>query len=277
MTTLGSHAPGSPDVLDQILADGFGTVRLDPREAARLAFLYKEAAAFFAGEEPVKLRYSLPNRIAGYRPHGYAHAGAPDKPDLNDSFLYWKHRRELLAHHGEISSFLDAFEAYRTVAARITGDLIESLRLRYGYRPRLPFEDASVLQINSFGRPTDDELLQQPHEDAVLLTVISTNAPGLEAVFDGVAKPLVFAPDEVLVMPGSVLTLMTGGAVKPFYHQARNHAILDRKSVMYFVSPDTANAIEPFVVNDYNRSVDIREVVISNPQTFGLSEDFVSA
>jgi hypothetical protein len=46
---------------------------------------------------------------------------------------------------------------------------------------------------------------------------------------------------------------------------------------MYFVSPEATQAIEPFVVNDSNRSTDIRERVISNPQTFGLSENFVSA
>jgi isopenicillin N synthase-like dioxygenase len=134
-----------------------------------------------------------------------------------------------------------------------------------------------VLQVNSFGVPTDQELFQQPHEDAVLLTVISASAPGLEEVIGDTSKPLVFEPDEVLVMPGSVLTEMTGGEIPPLYHLARNHKVLDRKSIMYFVSPDTENAIEPFVVNDYNRSMDIRDRVLNNPQTFGLSEDFVSA
>lgn len=271
------HSGTSPDVLDQILTSGVATVRLSGAEAELLAGLYRESGAFFALDAERKLRYGVPNRNTGYRPHGYAHAGYPDKPDLNDSFLYWRNRSEPVPNQEEIAPFLAAFEGWRAVAARIVSDLINSLRERYGYEPQLPFEDASVLQVNSFGAPTEEELLQQPHEDAVLLTVISTSAPGLEEVIGDISKPLEFAPDEVLVMPGSVLTEMTGGEIPPLYHLARNHGVVDRKSIMYFVSPDTANFIEPFVVNDYNRSMDIRDRVLNKPQTFGLSEDFVSA
>jgi isopenicillin N synthase-like dioxygenase len=262
-------------VFDEILSSGFGTVRLDPGEAQRLTGLYREAAAFFALDPPTKLRHSVPNRSIGYRPHAYAHAGYPDKPDLNDSFLYWQSKHRAPSNPDEISSFLDALEAYRVVTARIVSNLVEVMRLRYDYKHTLPFEDASVMQINSFGVASDQELLQQPHEDAVFLTVISTSAEGLEAVHGDISEPLKFASDEVLVMPGSVMTLMTGGEIPPLYHQARNHGILDRMSIMYFVSPDTTSAIEPFVVNDSNRMTDIRDLVIKNPQTFGLSEDFV--
>jgi isopenicillin N synthase-like dioxygenase len=135
---------------------------------------------------------------------------------------------------------------------------------------------ASVMQVNSFGAAVDRDLLQYNHEDATLLTVITANAAGLEAVIGEEVTPLTFAPDEVMVLSGSVLTEMTGGEILPLYHQVRNHHILERKSIMYFVSPDTDGPIEPFVVNDYNRGTDIRERVINNPQTFGLSEDFVS-
>ncbi|MGH3415912.1 MAG: 2OG-Fe(II) oxygenase family protein, partial [Actinocrinis sp.] len=138
-------------------------------------------------------------------------------------------------------------------------------------------ERASVLQINSFAEPTDAPLLQQPHEDAVFLTVIWTSAPGLEAVLGEQPRAMDFAPDEVAVMPGSVLTAMTGGEVRPLFHQARNHHILERKSIMYFVSPDAEFAVEPFVTNEFNEGTDIRELVVSNPQNyFGLSEDFVT-
>jgi len=151
------------------------------------------------------------------------------------------------------------------------------MRAFYGYRPELTFQDASFLQINSFAEPTDRELLQLPHEDAILLTVISTSAPGLESVLGGKIEAVSLAPGEVLVMPGSVMTVMTGGKIEPFYHQVRNHHQLDRRSIMYFVSPDTDGPIEPFVRNESNADVDIRALVISNPQTFGLSEDFVTA
>lgn len=267
----------SPTLLEQIVSDGFGIVRLSDIEAGHLADLFRESTEFFGADDSDKLRFSVPNRVAGYRPHAYAHAGSPDKPDLNDSFLYWKQRREAVPNHTEITPLLDAFELYRASAARIVNDLIRSMSEHYEYEHELPFEAASFMQVNSFALPTDSELLQQCHEDATFLTVIWASAEGLEGVLDSGLRPFTFAPDEVLVMPGSVMTQMTGGEIKPLYHQARNHGHLGRKSVMYFVSPDAQGPIEPFVANDYNSGADIRSLVISNPQIFGLSEDFVTA
>lgn len=173
---------------------------------------------------------------------------------------------------------LDALEDYRRVAARITHEVIAGLTAHYGYPHELPFERGSVLQINSFGTPTEEVLLQQPHEDAVFLTVIWTSAQGLEGVReDGTLLPFTFPPDQVMVMPGSLMTVMTGGEIPPFYHQVRNHDTLGRKSVMYFVSPDPSWPIEPFLRNETNRDADIRQLVIGNPQTFGLADDFVTS
>lgn len=263
-------------MLAQILAEGYSTVRLDPEEARRLAALLREATEFFERGPEARLLHAVPNRSTGYRPHAYAHAGVPDKPDLNDSFLYWPQKSKTPPNDHEITAFLDAQEAYRLVAGRIAAELIDELRARYGHGPGLPFEEASVLQVNSFGQLSEEELLQQRHEDAILLTVIWASAPGLEVVVDGEARPLTFAPDEVVVMPASVMTVMTGGEIQPLYHQVRNHRNVDRKSVMYFVSPNADREIEPFVVNDYNRTTNIQELVLNNPEAyFGLAKDFV--
>lgn len=257
------------------MTQGYALTRLDEREARHLAAVHEGMMAFFAQDADAKARHGVPNRSTGYRPYAYAHAGDPDRPDHNDSYLYWGRDRKLPAHHEEIKPLLDALEDYRRVAARVTREVIEGLRARYGYPHPLPFEHGSVLQVNSFATPTQDELLQQPHEDAVFLTVIWTSAPGLEGVRGDALVPFTFAPDEVMVMPGSLMTVMTGGEIPPYYHQVRNLAAADRKSVMYFVSPDPTWAIEPFLVNDTNRDADIRRLVIANPQTFGLAEDFV--
>ncbi len=162
------------------------------------------------------------------------------------------------------------------MAADITTHLLESIQSYYHYRHTLPFEEASVMQVNSFGTPTTNELLQHAHEDAVFLTVISTNSPGLEGIFKDDVKPFTISPDEVLVMPGSVMTDMTGGEIQPLYHQARNHGNVNRKSIMYFVNPDIKTTIPPFIVNDENRELDIQKRIINNHQQFGLSKDFLS-
>lgn len=262
-------------MLDQLLARGHALTRLDELQARHLAAVHQGMSAFFAQDADVKARHGVPNRSTGYRPYAYAHAGDPARPDHNDSYLYWGRDRKLPGRHEEIKPLLDALEDYRRVAARITHEVIEQLRAHYRYPHQLPFERGSVLQVNSFATPTRDELLQQPHEDAVFLTVIWTSAPGLEGVCEEGLVPFTFGPDEVMVMPGSLMTIMTGGEIPPFHHQVRNYGALGRKSVMYFVSPDPTWAIEPFLVNDSNRDADIRQLVIANPQTFGLAEDFV--
>lgn len=263
-------------MLDRILAEGYATVRLDPSDAERLAALCREAGEFFARDTEAKLRHSTPNLGTGYRPHGSAHSGYADKPDQNDSFLYWLPSYKTPPNDGEIAAFLAANEAYRQVVARITAELIESLRERYDSDAETPFEEASVLQINSYAEPSDEPLLQQAHEDADFLTVIWASEPGLELVIDGEPLPMDFRPDEVAIMPGSVMTAMTGGEVRPMDHLVRNHRTVGRKSIMYFVSPDVDSPIKPFIVNDYNRSMDIRRAVVDNPQLhFGLTSDFV--
>jgi isopenicillin N synthase-like dioxygenase len=264
-------------MLDQILADGYAKVRLAPSNADRLVTLYRVAAEFFARDTDTKRRYSTPNLSTGYRPHGASHSGYADKPDQNDSFLYWTPSYKVPPNDHEISGFLAACEAYRQVVAQITAELIDDLRKRYSSDAQTPFEKASVLQINSYAELSDDELLQQPHEDADFLTVIWGSEPGLELVIGGAAQPLDLPADEVAVMPGSVLTAMTGGEIPPQDHLVRNHRTVGRKSIMYFVSPDVDSPIKPFVMNDYNLSMDIRQLVVENPQTrFGLTSDFLA-
>jgi isopenicillin N synthase-like dioxygenase len=276
MSPVNSRRRSPLKVFDQIRDEGFGIVHLDTAESEFLAALHREVGEFFASSGPVKLRNSTPNRASGYRPCGHAHSGSPHEPDLNDSFLYWGRRRESLPHPGEIASLLDAFEAYRVVAAGIAHGLIDDMREYYDHGHELPFENASVLQANSFDMVTDSEFLQHSHEDAVLFTLIWASAKGLEIVVDGEARSIDFAPDEVLVMAGSLMDAMTGGEVRPLYHQVRNYGRLGRKSLMYFVSPDVTGPVAPFVTNDHNRAVDIRGLVLSNPRKFGLSEEFMS-
>jgi isopenicillin N synthase-like dioxygenase len=264
---------------EAILTEGYAAVHLDPAQTATLSELYEAAMSFFALDSAVKSRYSTPRRNVGYRTYGYAYAQSPEHPDLNDSFLHWIDTREKLSHHDEIEPFLRCLDDYQLIVAQVVKDLVDELRVHYGYQPSLPFEDASFIQVNSFPEEPEHELLQETHEDAVFATVIWASADGLELLLDDDRiVPVTFKPNELLVMPGSVLTDMTGGQIQPLYHRARNHGHADRKSIMYFASPEVSKPIAPFVVTDYNREMDIRERVIKNPQNFfGLSADFITS
>lgn len=271
-------------MLEEIRATGYARVRLTSHEADQLARLYSEASRFFAAGPEHNARHSNARLTNGYRPPRAAHNnGDPvNESDVNDSFLYWNpdHARRL-PRHTEIPGLLHALEQYRVgPARRVIAELLAELAGHYRYPRVLPFEEASVLQINSFGEPGPRELLQTPHEDGVLATVIWTSAPGLEAVGEDGPARLTTTPDEVLVMPGGILTAMTGGEIRPLIHQARNHGLetsLNRKSVMYFSCPDIdKGVIEPYVVTEMNRDLDIRDAIRSATDAFGLAADFVA-
>ncbi len=78
------------------------------------------------------------------------------------------------------------------------------------------------------------------------------------------------AADEVVMMPGSVLTALSGGKIPPLYHQVRNHCLDDRQSIMYFVNPEVDEPLYSWVDSPDGSRADIREHVQNAPTMFGL-------
>lgn len=60
-------------MIDQLFDRGYGIVHLGDRAAERLEALYRQATLFFAQDATDKFRYSVPNRVNGYRPFKHAH------------------------------------------------------------------------------------------------------------------------------------------------------------------------------------------------------------
>jgi len=272
----GAQAMGP--LLTDIKQHGFARVRLNAEQQTALDALWQQTIDFSKLPAAQKSRYSLPKLNNGYRPLGAAHAGDPDVPDYNDSFLYWgETSAEAIAHRDEIQPLLSALEAYRSVVAvPIMSKLVAELCHYYGTNPAtLPFEGASVLQFNSFDVPTDRELLQTRHEDGVVATIIWTSAPGLEAYHGDQIEPLTPEKGEVFIMPGGILEAMTGGEFEPLYHQARNHNHLGRKSIMYFSNFDPRpGKLAHFVSNEHNKDKDLTSLILGSPDMFGLPDGF---
>ncbi len=98
-----------------------------------------------------------------------------------------------------------------------------------------------------------------------------TNAPGLEIEVDGAFVPAEIGESEILVMPGSLLSLMTGDRVKPLFHRVRNTRRADpRSSLLYFVNPEIDQPLAPWIANASNAGIDIIERANSAPRKFGL-------
>lgn len=276
-------------ILDEFAEQGFARVPLGPTQQVILARLYDEVTEFSRAEQEWKDRLQELDLTNGYRPLGAAHAGDPDQVDFNDSFIYWWPRKASRALRlGEVK-LINALESYRLhVCIPVMLELINELHAFYWYANPLPFELASFLQFNSFHIPTDRELLQTPHEDGVLATVIWTSAAGLEAFPTNEAGieqlvPITMGTNEVAVMPGGILDLMTGGEFPALFHQARNHRVSgdrklydpERKSIMYFSSLEPGETpIVPFVRNELNDGVDIGKRILASAEVFGAPAGF---
>ena len=71
--------------------------------------------------------------------------------------------------------------------------------------------------------------------------------------------------DEIVIMPGSVLTALSGGKIPPLYHQVRNHGLDDRQSIMYFVNPEVEAPLYSWIDAPDGTRTDIREHVQTRP------------
>ena len=165
--------------------------------------------------------------------------------------------------------------------AGVASDLFAAMRDYFAPgAPDLRFFDATYTQLNHYeparhGR----ELLQDPHEDGHLVTLVTSNEPGLELQVDGAFVPANVGPDHFVVMPGSLLSLMTGYRVKPGYHQVRNSRRSDpRLSMMFFVNPEIDQQLKPWIENESNKGIDIIERANAAPKQFGYPslEDILS-
>jgi isopenicillin N synthase-like dioxygenase len=259
---------------EQILNSGSATVRLTPSEAASLHAVYAVAAAFFARPMPDKARHRTTNELFGYRAVGSEYSSSPDRPDRNEAFCVWSTGVDGIPEHEEVSDLTSAILGWRQIAAEIAQCAFAALARTFDAAPELPFASASYVQINHYiPTPTERAFLQDAHEDGHLVTVLSANSAGLETLdAAGVPHPVELGPDEALVMPGSLLTVMTGGRIAPLFHQVKNLGQQERTSIMYFVNPQLDVDLSPWVINDTNAEVDIRELARTNPQAFGLPD-----
>lgn len=259
----------------QLAETGFLRVPTSWSVQRRIQGVYGLAGEFFARPLAEKRRFAAPGFVEGYREIGQEYSRMPDRPDLTESFSMWYrncHRSEIEGWdaacplHAGIKHCADALSV-------VTAELLQAMAEAWSPGAPAPrFRKASYIQINYY-EPAQHQrdLLQDAHEDGHLITLVQANAPGLEIkIGDRFVAPAL-ASDELLLMPGSLLTLMTGGLVPPLYHRVHNNRRADpRYSLMFFVNPEIDQTIEPWIRNASNAGVDIVERAISAPNQFGL-------
>lgn len=158
--------------------------------------------------------------------------------------------------------------AWQEIVAGISAAILAALARHFGNEDDLAFRAASSVQINDYAAgPEDRECLQDRHEDGHVLTLVHGTRPGLEIFVDGAPRASETAADELLVMPGSILSELTGQRIAPLFHQVRNLRLPDRQSAMYFVNPELDKPVRPWVGD---RGDDLREMIRNRPNGFGL-------
>jgi isopenicillin N synthase-like dioxygenase len=257
----------SQDILDK----GYAVVKLADVDAANLHTAISTAVRFFERPLEEKQAHGSTDHNYGYRPFGVEYSISPDRPDMNECFTLWSSRLDLIPNAADIPDLTGAFLSWRDSLAPLVKAILDEVARNFGTDAAPEFEKASYLQINyCLPAPAERDLLQDKHEDGHMVTVLHATAPGLEIYVNDDVKPMLPAPDEVVIMPGSVLTALSGGKIEPLYHQVRNHGLDDRQSIMYFVNPEIDEPLFGWIDSPDGTRVDIREHVQNAPSMFGL-------
>jgi isopenicillin N synthase-like dioxygenase len=255
------------DILDQ----GYAVVKLSDVDAANLHNAISTAVEFFERPLEEKKAHGSTDHNYGYRPFGIEYSFTPDRPDMNECFTLWSSRLDLIPNAQDIPELTESFLGWRDSLAPLVKAIIDQVAQNFGVEAGPEFEKASYLQINyCLPTPLERDLLQDKHEDGHMVTVLHATAPGLEMYVNDGILPTLPAEDEVVLMPGSVLTALSGGKIEPLYHQVRNHGLDDRQSLMYFVNPEVDEPLYAWVDSADGSREDIRSHVTNAPTMFGL-------
>ena len=258
------------DITDDLVNGGYGVVTLDGAGRSALSDLLGEACAFFDQPADSKKLHASADGNHGYRSMGQEYSLVPERPDMIESFVLWFDRTEFVPGRELVADLLSATLAWREVAADLTRNILSDLARMLGASP-VPFERASQVQVNNcLSHSSRRELLHDRHEDGHIITLLHCTGPGLDLFAGGSLVEATFGPDEVLVLPGSTLTALTGGLIEPLEHRVRNLRLASRQAVMYFVNPELSDPVFPWAGSDEARSVDLREAIRSRPAAFGL-------
>ena len=278
----GPRVLAQPCNLSQLERDGYLVLYVAPNVRAAIDSVFAAGLPFFRQSREIKLQHNNAKPYDGYKELGYSYSIDPERPDLAQSFCVkpTDTRQSRFTRDNEHDALRDRMNSCGNLLDDIVTELVGNLG-RYLSKTRMqesPFasKQGSHLQLNYYNPETSTrELLQDPHEDGTFATLTIATAEGLEIMTqDASFMALSLARGELLCMPGDIMHLMTGGRIRPLYHQVKRSAkSVERLSLMYFASldPKSGATIEPWIKNETNAGVDIMKRVTANPMRFGLA------
>jgi isopenicillin N synthase-like dioxygenase len=277
---MARHLEIPRDLLQRFETDGFVVLAVDTEIQDSIHASFNAGSVFFKGPLDDKRASMLP-ADTGYRPFGVEYSHNSNRPDQMESFSVSPKTCDA-AHTLESDKarllqkeMLRTIDFFEIIAEEITIRIADELGNPEA-RPSLrrAFHYWSFLQLN-YSRPSQvmDGFINDTHEDGCLITVATATGPGFEVQRpDGSYWPVTSKPDEVLLMPGEIVWLLSGGRIRPLFHRVHpDHTLSERMSLLYFGDIDPA-LCTPWVRTDVNEGVDIGRRVLKNPSRFGLQE-----
>ena len=269
-------APGIEACVADISDKGWSSFALGDDLQKNVSIAYEAAAAFFDLDTRSKQLCALPYGC-GYTPFGREHSGNPALPDRVEIFaasartqdfaldLPCAAGRDLHALMMEVFHSLEVMaEDIMRGVARTVASAVPEQKLAGG------LHRWSQLQFNRTVLTEPGQFINSTHEDGHLLTFAHANGRGLEIV----TGSSFLEPDRTnsafTVMPGAILSLLTGGEVRPLYHQVRAHSRSEHRLSLLFFADLDPQLCEPWKITPANRDVDIASRVLGNAGRFGM-------
>jgi len=271
--SLISHA-----AIEQLAIDGFTIQEVSAEVTELILATFHAAREFFKGD----LEGKMANRHIddwGYRPFGIEYSGSSERPDLVESFSASFRNRDIINCFSSDTArklyrqMLTAIDALEPIAESLTIHLAETLT-QTGMSNLLTgaFRNWSCLQLNhAYFEAPDGTVINDLHEDGNLITLACSTGPGLELLAsDGRTVSITTKCNEIVIMPGEIMWLLSGGYVRPLYHRVRLQTQDPKRLALLFFGDIDPKRCQAWVPNGINANIDIGACVLTNAKRFGL-------
>jgi isopenicillin N synthase-like dioxygenase len=272
------HLAQAPDI-ENLEHQGYVTLALGEPACALIDEIAELTLTFFRQDDEVKSADSIRHLHEGWQPFGGEFSITPDRPDLHESF--WVTRRNATRAAATYSSMGRALHAkmvqHLSIMQHLEADITRDIRRHLGLEDVKESAidgplDADLQVLYYQPQRQHRDLLQDEHEDGLYMTLTWADSPGLEILGpNGVFHGLSQGRGRVSVLPGEILSLMSGCRIKPMIHRVRRHAEqLERLSINYFAVPDLDRSadIEKWIACPQHGAVSVADRIRHNRSQF---------
>lgn len=266
------------DLVEKLQSDGFLLLTLPETAQEDIHLTFDSAGQFFREDFDEKAKYSF-SQDMGYRPFGIEYSQSTSFPDQVESFSVSARvpisPQQLDGAKAGIlyNRMMNVFEVLQLVTETLTIQIANQISgTKMGNNISGAFRNWSRLQVN-YSQPSRVSVpfINELHEDGNLFTLACANKSGLEIqIAENTFISITTSPSEVVILPGEIAWLLSGGIISPAYHRViPNKKINERMALLFFGDIDP-NVCQPWNLNEINREVNIGARVGSSVERFGL-------